>query len=188
MWPCGLLLTDIAVKSRTLAIWVRFISTRDSAHDFTVKFSPSVHVAVSSFLDRRNGCTKFCLPCWWNSRQWPILVTVLSWHTSHVTALVMSRFSPQSNVFTSLREALFKGLVMSRLHMTKWNYRYPSGPYTYIYYYLPESWHTHASLISIYNRYFWSYRSLSKLTWVSRTWVWWLVTGFPCSWSSWKGS
>ena len=32
----------------------------------------------------------------------------------------MSRFSPQSNVFTSLREALFKGLVMSRLHMTKW--------------------------------------------------------------------
>jgi len=48
------------------------ISARDSAHDFIVKFSPSVCVAVVASMTGdswRNGCTKFCLPCSWNSRQ-----------------------------------------------------------------------------------------------------------------------
>ena len=35
------------------------ISTRDSAHNFIVQFSPSVCVALVAFLDQRNGCTKF---------------------------------------------------------------------------------------------------------------------------------
>ena len=28
--------------------------------------------SLSSFLDQRNDCTKFCLPCSWKSRQWQI--------------------------------------------------------------------------------------------------------------------
>ena len=36
----------------------------------TSQFSPS----MCSFLDRRNGYTKFYLPCPWNSRQWRILL------------------------------------------------------------------------------------------------------------------
>ena len=56
----GRLLTGGTVKSRTV---VEFALSkghaRDSADDFIVKLSPSVYVAVS-FLDQRNGCTKFC--------------------------------------------------------------------------------------------------------------------------------
>ena len=63
------------------------ISARDSAHDFIVKFSPSLCsrssidntvwllyciIYGSSFLYQRNDCTKFCLPCSWKRRQWQI--------------------------------------------------------------------------------------------------------------------
>ena len=49
-------------------------------HMYGQRFSSWLHCEVyskrvcslSSFLDRRNDCTKFCLPCSWKSRQWQI--------------------------------------------------------------------------------------------------------------------
>ena len=43
------------------------IGTKDSAHDLILKFSRCV-CSHSSFLEWRNGCTKFCLLCSWNSK------------------------------------------------------------------------------------------------------------------------
>ena len=63
--------SETALQDTCVCMYVN----RDSVHDFIVKFSLSVCVAVeASFLDRKNGCTKFCLPCSWNSRQWQILL------------------------------------------------------------------------------------------------------------------
>ena len=59
----GRLLIDGTVKSRTV------VSARDSPHyNFSVKFNTSVcSQNTCSFLDRRNGCMKFCLSCSSNS-------------------------------------------------------------------------------------------------------------------------
>ena len=63
--------SETALQDTCVCMYVN----RDSVHDFIVKCSLSVCVAVeASFLDRKNGCTKFCLSCSWNSRQWQILL------------------------------------------------------------------------------------------------------------------
>ena len=44
------------------------ISARDSAHDLILKLISWCVCSHSSFLEWRNGCTKFCLLCSWNSK------------------------------------------------------------------------------------------------------------------------
>ena len=50
------------------------LSARDWAHNSVWSLVQACVYSLSSFIDRRNGCTKFCLPRSWNNRQWQILL------------------------------------------------------------------------------------------------------------------
>ena len=54
-------------RYRQTTLYVTLISSKDSAHDFIVKFSPSVYVTVVASLTRsRDVAVRSCLPCSWN--------------------------------------------------------------------------------------------------------------------------